>query len=669
MRSTVRRVLCFLMALGLLLGVFVTSVAAGTLPFADVNRGRWSYDSIQTLYINGIVSGKSTTTFAPTDPVTRAEFVKMLSAIAQINENDYEGLSFADLKPMAWYVPAVNWAAEVGITSGVSAKRFAPNAQITRQDMAVMICRFAEKTGVSMPIVKDKLNFMDQWKIASYAVSSVTKMQRANVISGIKGKGGYYFEPTASATREQAAQMLCILFELAQERGDLDSLLSFAKPYNRSAKVGLDPDKTGFVINGTTADLKGKTLTLFTAVDYSMFGYYNASNKYVTEWGWFKEVKSAYGVTIKYVRCSPGGNNVIKPYQAMAAGKEIDLVTTDLSSFPYINNILAPLEEYYDFARLKQTPGLDPQLTNLTRWKKHRIVIAPALTGGGFNYNASFIKEAGLPDPYEQWKNDKWNWTTFKKYMCDLPDKTIEGKTVYGCGTWSQFWLWANTNGKPCFEIDGDSLTEGIINNFDSAEARETFVWLESVCDAGGKYWNGGGGDLFYNRDATQYLVMNYGAAGVDRRALSEENAANDYRWVPFPKNEKNSKAVNSVSISGRGIALPKKTADRDNRKAAAVFAQLWCMRFAEARYDQLIQDCGWTYRQVKEYYDLSKTNGRLGLGSGLGQLAVAAGSGPEKTDFNESITAGGISTATCMNKLSKRVPVEIKRVHNLVLV
>ncbi len=439
-------------------------------------------------------------------------------------------------------------------------------------------------------------------------------------------------------------------------------LMKKGKKYNNDAAVSYDIDKTGFVKKGKLADLKGKTLTLFTAVDYAQWTYFNAKNKYTTEWDWFKELKRTYGVTVKYVRCYPG-TNVLKPFQAMNAGKDCDLIATHVTSFPYICNIMAPLDDYCDFSKMSNSPGLDPKVTKATRWKGKNIVVGPCLVSGIFFYNQTFVKNAGLDDPYALYKKGEWNWTNFKKYMIGLPKTTSTGKKVYGCSTIVQWWYWANTNGKAVFEIDGENPNGGIINNFDSAEVKETYLWLESVMDAGGQYLDADSGPAFYNTDKSNFCAMAYGWYNIDTKGMDPDdpNKKNSYFWVPFPKNEKNPKTINHVEVYGFAIGMPRKTNKEGNRAAAAKFCELWCNRYTEARFDFLIDRSQWTYDQVVEYYEIGKNNGLMGLGSGVGNLSGWAND--KATNFNLSIVDASYSVASSMAKLSNYAKTEMDKV------
>ena len=435
-------------------------------------------------------------------------------------------------------------------------------------------------------------------------------------------------------------------------------LMKESKPYNQEAKPSYDIDAIKFS-KGTLADLQGKSLTYYTSVDYNLFSYYNKSNKSIGEWAWFKDLKKEYGLTVKYIRCTPG-TNVMKPFQAMSAGKDCDVIATHVASFPYICNILAPLEPYFDFNKINDAPGINPMVTELTRWKGKNIVVGPNGDLGAWNYNSTYIKNAGLEDPYDLWKKGEWTWTNFKKYMVGLPDTTAKGQAVIGAVTAGQYYYWPCSNNKPCFEIDGDDPNGGIINNWNSPEVKETFVWLESVCDAGGNYLSGDAGSSFWGTDKTRYTVMLYGTPGVDVVGIQEEeNKKNDYRWCPFPRNEKNPDAICHVEMYGRGLGLPRKTNKEGNRAAAAKFIDLHCNRWTEARFDNLRHRSKWSTEEIMEYFNYGETHARFGLGSGVGQFHSLA----VKEKFIASIADASFSAATCLEKCSNHAKNEVANV------
>lgn len=186
--------------------------SAGSGVFSDT-KNHWAKEKIAFLTNKGIINGTSADKFSPNDSITRAQFAQILAKMSAEDLSDYQQGSFTDVKASEWYAPAVNWAAERGIAAGSNGK-FSPNAKITRQDMAVMLQRYMEnvysrKTEATIA----KIEFTDETMIAAYAKDAVTAMQTRGIISGIADGSGYRFEPTASATRAQAAVMIANLYQ------------------------------------------------------------------------------------------------------------------------------------------------------------------------------------------------------------------------------------------------------------------------------------------------------------------------------------------------------------------------------------------------------------------------------------------------------------------------
>ena len=177
------------------------------LPFTDVPADRWSYPYIKQLYDAGVVSGTSATTFEPTANVTRAQFVTMIAGLAGADVSGYASGPFDDVQAGSWYAPYVNWAAASGIISGTSATTFEPAAEISRQDMAVMLYNYAQQAGVQLEQTK-VTPFTDEGSIAAYALPAVQALHNAGVISGMPDGS---FQPQATTTREQACVVLCAL--------------------------------------------------------------------------------------------------------------------------------------------------------------------------------------------------------------------------------------------------------------------------------------------------------------------------------------------------------------------------------------------------------------------------------------------------------------------------
>ena len=180
--------------------------------FHDVSEDRWSAEYIYDLYNRGIIDGVGSGMFAPARNITRAEFVKILAGVAGATSSQLSGSTkFTDVQSNSWYAGYVAWAVNNGVTSGTSNTTFSPNANITREQMATMIYRFANSKGITLPKTETAINFTDANTFSSWAVSAISAMQRAGIINGFDDDS---FAPAYYATREQACKMLSIVLDI-----------------------------------------------------------------------------------------------------------------------------------------------------------------------------------------------------------------------------------------------------------------------------------------------------------------------------------------------------------------------------------------------------------------------------------------------------------------------
>lgn len=184
-------------------------------PFVDVQDGAWYFDYIMYVYKHGFMSGTNVTPmmFSPDIPLTRGMIVTIFYRHA--NLPDVTGLSdlFDDVNDGMWYKDAITWAAANGIASGYGDSNFGPNYNITRQDLAFILARYADFTGMELPATQEYKNFLDEADIANYAKEAIERLCEAGVISG---KPGNLFDPQGNATRAEAAAMLKVFFELTK---------------------------------------------------------------------------------------------------------------------------------------------------------------------------------------------------------------------------------------------------------------------------------------------------------------------------------------------------------------------------------------------------------------------------------------------------------------------
>lgn len=173
--------------------------------FTDIGSVSWARDAINGLADAGVINGKTDTEFAPNDNVTRAEFAKILMGVFGLTSEAFTTSSFYDVPTDAWYFNYVETAYNLGIINGVADGVFDPNANITRQDMCVMVVRAAEVSGKSISAVNEAKVFADEASIADYAKSAVTTLQTGGIVDGVSDT---VFAPLDNATRAQAAKIL-----------------------------------------------------------------------------------------------------------------------------------------------------------------------------------------------------------------------------------------------------------------------------------------------------------------------------------------------------------------------------------------------------------------------------------------------------------------------------
>lgn len=175
--------------------------------FNDMDAAKWATEAVNELAKTGIVSGDENGNFRPNDVMTREEFVKMLTEAADVFDENAE-CGFDDVDKNAWYYVYVASAYKSGLAYGVSESKFGIGNKLTRQDMAVLSKRAAEKAG-EIDEVREAVVFEDDAKIADYAKEAVYELYKSGAISGMDGN---LFKPFETATRAQGAMIVYNLF-------------------------------------------------------------------------------------------------------------------------------------------------------------------------------------------------------------------------------------------------------------------------------------------------------------------------------------------------------------------------------------------------------------------------------------------------------------------------
>ncbi|MBQ1251568.1 MAG: S-layer homology domain-containing protein [Firmicutes bacterium] len=211
-----------LCALVLALMLAFTAPLSAVAYFNDVQDGNWYCEHVQNLSGAEIISGYPGNVFLPDNNVKRAEFIKILAAASYEDLEDYENaeIPFLDAQNH-WAKAYIAWGYDNGIVNGKSATSFDPEGLITRQEMAVMIDRFATYLEFPLPEKTEAMDFADKDAIADWAADAVTAMQKAQIINGYPDET---FAPTKSATRAEAAKMIDVLFHCMTFVIDFDTL-------------------------------------------------------------------------------------------------------------------------------------------------------------------------------------------------------------------------------------------------------------------------------------------------------------------------------------------------------------------------------------------------------------------------------------------------------------
>lgn len=187
--------------------IVVTFVASSeepvVLPFVDVAAEEWYGDAVATVYAQGLMMGTAEDTFAPELVATRGMVVSILHRLAGSPTVSAE--VFEDVTADDWYGQAVAWAASEGIASGTSAETFSPNAAVTREQLAALLCNFAAQQGMDTTARSDLSSFDDAETVSDWAQDAVSWAHAEGLLAGTSATT---LSPQGEATRAQLAAML-----------------------------------------------------------------------------------------------------------------------------------------------------------------------------------------------------------------------------------------------------------------------------------------------------------------------------------------------------------------------------------------------------------------------------------------------------------------------------
>lgn len=215
--------------------------------FSDVSANAWYTEAISWASENKVMNGMGEDKFSPATALTRAQFVMILANIEGADLSVYKDVqSFSDVPKGRWYSEAVEWAKDKGVTSGVSDDRFAPDDNVTRQQLARFLCTYAGLRDIEMPEGADLSAFKDENKIADWAKDSVATAVAAGLVTGMTEDT---LAPRDKATRAQISLIVKRFYE------------GYLKAVTPSVDMGnylLEGGSSGYTFNEELLNLAGK---------------------------------------------------------------------------------------------------------------------------------------------------------------------------------------------------------------------------------------------------------------------------------------------------------------------------------------------------------------------------------------------------------------------------
>ena len=177
------------------------------LPFTGVDETAWYYDGVRYVYEKGLMTGTSAAAFSPGTTTSRSMVAAILWRMAGSPQVDYI-MDYADVEQGQWYSEAVRWAASEGIVGGYGNGTFGTNDPITREQLAVMLYRFAQKQGYDVSVGENTniLSYTDAAQVSEWAIPALQWACGGGLITGTGD--GSTLTPQGDTTRAEAAVLL-----------------------------------------------------------------------------------------------------------------------------------------------------------------------------------------------------------------------------------------------------------------------------------------------------------------------------------------------------------------------------------------------------------------------------------------------------------------------------
>ncbi len=175
-----------------------------SISFVDVTENDWFYECVMYAVGKGLFSGTGENNFGPNMPMTRAMLLTVLHRL-EGKPAASKGAAFSDVPAGQWYTDAVAWSSEKEIVKGITETEFKPESNITREQLAVMLYRYASTKNMASDEGGSIDSFTDKDKVSGWAETAVKWAVGKDIMTG-RTNGS--LDPSDSATRAEVAAML-----------------------------------------------------------------------------------------------------------------------------------------------------------------------------------------------------------------------------------------------------------------------------------------------------------------------------------------------------------------------------------------------------------------------------------------------------------------------------
>ena len=200
------------------MNVYATFTATYVNKFTDVDMNRWYASAVEYAVANNLMDGMSATTFEPNTQTTRGMLVTVLYRIeGKPSVADMDETPFTDVAAGRYYSDPIKWAYNNDVVEGMTDTEFAPEKIVTREQLATMVYRYADKVkNYNMDIGKLTTlgTFVDKNDISNYATTAVKWALDKEYIKGYKDGDDVYMKPKNGATR---AEMMAVLMRFVED--------------------------------------------------------------------------------------------------------------------------------------------------------------------------------------------------------------------------------------------------------------------------------------------------------------------------------------------------------------------------------------------------------------------------------------------------------------------